>query len=71
MVIASSPVGSREVLAAMDTGLVQHFNNSLALQWNVYEKAVALWEGRCREVLPASMHQQMCTVGPAPSMYAS
>eukprot|EP00752_Nemacystus_decipiens_P011563 g10268.t1 len=65
----TSPVGSRNVLAEMDAGLVQHFNKSLALQWNVYEKAVALWSVRCREVLPAVMHQEMCSVNPAPSAY--
>ncbi|CAN0441930.1 unnamed protein product [Pylaiella littoralis] len=57
-----SPVGSRDVLAAMDPDLVRRFNGTLALQWEVYEKAVSLWDARCREVLPATMHEDMCTV---------
>ncbi|CAB1099897.1 unnamed protein product [Ectocarpus sp. CCAP 1310/34] len=58
----SSPVGSREVLALIDPELVRYFNGSLALQWDVYERAVGLWEVRCREVLPDRLHEDMCTV---------
>eukprot|EP00903_Cladosiphon_okamuranus_P015296 g14131.t1 len=67
----TSPVGSRDVLATIDTGLVQHFNNSLKLQWDVYAKAVAIWGVRCREVLPSAMHQEMCAVTSPPSKYGS
>ncbi|CAM9814650.1 unnamed protein product [Ectocarpus sp. 8 AP-2014] len=60
----SSPVGSREVLALIDPELLRHFNGSLALQWEVYERAVGLWGVRCREVLPDTLHEEMCTVPP-------
>ncbi|CAM9638768.1 unnamed protein product [Ectocarpus sp. 6 AP-2014] len=65
-----SPVDSRHVLAAIDPGLVRHFNDSLALQWKVYEKAVGLWDARCREVLPITVHDAMCTVAPPNSRYS-
>ncbi|CAM9624786.1 unnamed protein product [Ectocarpus sp. 4 AP-2014] len=65
-----SPVDSRHVLAAIDPGLVHHFNDSLALQWKVYEKAVGLWDARCREVLPITVHDAMCTVAPPDSRYS-
>ncbi|CAM9356002.1 unnamed protein product [Ectocarpus sp. 12 AP-2014] len=65
-----SPVDSRHVLAAIDPGLVRHFNDSLALQWKVYEKAVGLWDARCREVLPITVHDTMCTVAPPDSRYS-
>ncbi|CAN0221186.1 unnamed protein product [Ectocarpus fasciculatus] len=58
----TSPVKSRDVLAALDPQLVRDFNGSLALQWRVYEKAVALWDVRCREVLPVAMHEKLCAV---------
>ncbi|CAB1099895.1 unnamed protein product [Ectocarpus sp. CCAP 1310/34] len=58
----TSPLRSRDVLAALDPQLVREFNGSLALQWRVYEKAVALWDLRCREVLPVAKHEELCTV---------
>ncbi|CAM9624712.1 unnamed protein product [Ectocarpus sp. 4 AP-2014] len=58
----TSPVKSRDVMAALDPQLVRNFNGSLALQWRVYEKAVALWDVRCRGALPVAMHEEMCTV---------
>ncbi|CAM9450460.1 unnamed protein product [Ectocarpus sp. 12 AP-2014] len=65
-----SPVDSRHVLAAIDPSLVRHFNDSLALQWKVYEEAVGLWDARCREVLPITVHDAMCTVAPPDSRYS-
>ncbi|CAM9377020.1 unnamed protein product [Ectocarpus fasciculatus] len=65
-----SPLDSRHVLAAIDPGLVHHFNGSLALQWKVYEKAVGLWDARCRQVLPITVHDAMCTVAPPDSRYS-
>eukprot|EP00752_Nemacystus_decipiens_P011564 g10269.t1 len=65
----SSPVQTRDILAAVDPELVQRFNNSLALQWKVYEKAVSLWDIRCRQVLPKEERKTMCTVDPPPSTY--
>ncbi|CAB1099896.1 unnamed protein product [Ectocarpus sp. CCAP 1310/34] len=65
-----SPVDSRYVLAAIDPSLVRQFNDSLALQWKVYEKAVELWGTRCREVLPITVHDAMCTVAPPDSRYS-
>ncbi|CAM9406782.1 unnamed protein product, partial [Ectocarpus sp. 12 AP-2014] len=62
--IHESPVDSREVLTLIDPELVRHFNGSLALQWEVYERAVGLWGIRCREVLPDTLHEDMCTVPP-------
>ncbi|CAM9895210.1 unnamed protein product, partial [Hapterophycus canaliculatus] len=62
----SSPVGSRDVLAGIDSEVVRHFNGSLALQWRVYEAAVSLWSVRCQEVLPSKAHQEMCRV-PSPA----
>ncbi|CAM9676137.1 unnamed protein product [Scytosiphon promiscuus] len=62
----SSPVGSRDVLAAIDPELVHRFNGSLALQWRVYEKAVSLWSVRCQEVLPPTLQRELCSV-PSPA----
>ncbi|CAM9133356.1 unnamed protein product [Ectocarpus sp. 12 AP-2014] len=65
----TSPVRSREVLATLDPQLVREFNGSLALQWRVYEKAVALWDVRCRGALPVAMHEELCTVDLPSSEY--
>ncbi|CAM9409855.1 unnamed protein product [Ectocarpus sp. 8 AP-2014] len=64
MQFKSSPVGSREVLALIDQELLRHFNGSLALQWEMYGRAVGLWGVRSREVLPDTLHEEMCTVLP-------
>lgn len=60
---------SRDVLAALDPQLVREFNGSLALQWRVYEKAVALWDVRCRGALPVAKHEELCTVALPSSEY--
>eukprot|EP00903_Cladosiphon_okamuranus_P015295 g14130.t2 len=65
----SSPIGTREVLAEIDPELIQRFNGTLALQWKVYERAVSLWDVRCRETLPIEMHEEMCTVPPPAQSY--
>lgn len=66
----SSPVSSTNVLRHIDPALVKEFNSTvLELQWQVYEAAVKLWDARCREVLPQSQHDSLCTVPVHPSSY--
>ncbi|CAM9311063.1 unnamed protein product, partial [Hapterophycus canaliculatus] len=60
-----SPVHSGDVLKSIDPALVREFNaTSLGMQWEVYEIALQLWDQRCREVLPAQDHAELCTVPP-------
>lgn len=60
---------SSEVLENINDELIRQFNATLTLQWKVYERAVELWDIRCREVLPASEHESLCTVPTPPERY--
>ncbi|CAM9368037.1 unnamed protein product [Ascophyllum nodosum] len=65
----SSKFKSSEVLENIDGDLVRQFNGTLALQWEVYGKAVELWAVRCREVLSIDLHEKLCTVPPPSESY--
>lgn len=64
-----SPIKTSDILAAIDPRLVGKFNDSLTLQWPLYDKAVELWGIRCRDVLPTKKHRDMCVVPPPVPLY--
>eukprot|EP00903_Cladosiphon_okamuranus_P011312 g10666.t1 len=57
-----SPVQSKDVLNNIDQDIVQRYNDTMGYHWKFYEFAVKLWDARCREVLPVSDHERLCTV---------
>ncbi|CAM9412002.1 unnamed protein product [Discosporangium mesarthrocarpum] len=56
------PVRTSDLIDSIEPDVMSKFNDTLRYEWAVYEHGIGVFLRRCREILPATRHKELCVV---------